>query len=258
LTIGTASTQFITIRDCGFNQYTTIVVPNTFADVLYFINCNFGGATITLNNVSPLQVIFNNCAGFTAYPNTATCTQVGMNVLADGSQFQCNTSRLFGIKSMVLQDGTDTLGSVNQALTTNGVTGLKLVNLPDNALRLVDTYSGQYAGSVTGNPITIYQKANQLNVIPQIPSLMMFSFNLQVAGGNDVLTLTLQNDNDSSVITSLQFNVESVRQTIAGQFNFTMPNVTVFNYSIVGSLTTHNITINPTGCFGITIYQNNN
>lgn len=256
--VGEQSTKYMTFTNCEFNQYCTLTVSNQFASVVYFINCNFGGCTIDLQNASPLQVIFNNCAGFTAFPSTTKCTQVGMNVLADGSELQCNTTRLYGIKSFVLQNGTDTIGSVNQALTTDGVNGFKLVTVPESVLRCVDTYSGQYVGTASGNPLTIFQKANQANIIPNIPSLMMFSLNFNVSGGADVLTLSLVNDDTANTITSLQFNVAGGQQTIAGQFNFTMPNLYTLNYSIVGSLVTHTISVNTTSAYGITIYQNNN
>lgn len=83
IVIGDGSTKYMTFTNCSFNQYCNIFVSNTFTDVLYFINCNFGGATITLSNLSPLQVIFNNCAGFTTYPTN--CAFFGMNVLTSGA-----------------------------------------------------------------------------------------------------------------------------------------------------------------------------
>jgi hypothetical protein len=83
ITIGASSTAYMTFRDCGFNQYCNITVANTFADVVYFINCNFGGATITLSQASPLQVIINNCANLNSFPVNAT--YVGINVLTSGT-----------------------------------------------------------------------------------------------------------------------------------------------------------------------------
>ena len=81
--IGANSTKFMTISNCEFDNYCTVNVSNLFGNVIYFINCNFGGATITLSQASPLQVIFNNCAGFpTSFPVNAT--YVGLNVLTSG------------------------------------------------------------------------------------------------------------------------------------------------------------------------------
>lgn len=81
--IGVGSTKYMTFTNCSFNQYCNIFVSDNFTDVLYFINCNFGGATITLSNLSATQVIFNNCAGFTSFPTN--CIFYGLNVLTSGA-----------------------------------------------------------------------------------------------------------------------------------------------------------------------------
>lgn len=84
-------TNFITIKDCSkyivfenceFDQYCNLTVANSFLSVVYFINCNFGGATLNFNQASNQQVILNNCAGFVSLPTNAL--QVGLNVLATG------------------------------------------------------------------------------------------------------------------------------------------------------------------------------
>jgi len=142
-------------------------------------------------------------------------------------------------------------GGVNKVLTSDGVNGLKWSS---PTLYFVDSYSNQYPSTLSGNPLTIFSKVGQLGVIPQKPTIMMFSLNILVAGGTDVLTLTLKNGSD--VITSLNFNVGGGAHTVAGQFNFEMPNEYILDYSIVGSLVTHNITINTSSAYGITIYQN--
>lgn len=88
--IGKNSTKYMTFTNCSFNQYVSIVISDLFSSVVYFINCDFGGCTIQLNNASPLQVIYNNCAGFTALPSTSKATFIGLNVLASGAS-QVNT-----------------------------------------------------------------------------------------------------------------------------------------------------------------------
>jgi hypothetical protein len=114
VTFGTNSTKFITVIDCEFDQYCTVTVPSTFASVIYFINCGFNGATITLNNSSAVQVIFNNCSGFTALgtPITSNSTLVGLNVLSSGAS-QVNTSDL----KTTLINGTAPLSVSSQANT---------------------------------------------------------------------------------------------------------------------------------------------
>lgn len=258
LTIGQGSTNYMTFTNCEFNQYVNLVVDATFASVVYFINCNFAGCSITLNQVSPLQVIFNNCAGFQAFPSPLQSTSVGMNVLADGSVLQCTATQLNGIKSFILQDGTDTLSSVNQALATNGVSGLKLVNLPDSVLRFVTSESGNYASTATGNPLTLFSKVGQASVIPNKPSLLQFTINFQLSGGQDVLTLDLVDDTNTAVLQSLKFSIPAGENTISSTFNFTFPNNYTLDYSIVGSVATHNLNYNTNMSYAIAMYQNNN
>jgi len=90
LTIGTNVTGYIAITNAEFVGTQTITVANTFANVCYFINCDFAGSTFALNQSSASQVIFNNCAGFTTYP--ANATYVGINTLTAGTaQLSTNT-----------------------------------------------------------------------------------------------------------------------------------------------------------------------
>ena len=83
ITIGGGASQYMTFRNCEFNQYVNITVSNTFANIIYFIDCNFGGASLTLLQASPLQVIINNTANLVFFPVNAT--YVGVNVLTNGT-----------------------------------------------------------------------------------------------------------------------------------------------------------------------------
>lgn len=80
--VGHNSIKYMTFSNCEFDNYCVIQVPNTFASVIYFINCNFGGCGFSLSNISNQQVIFNNCAGFQSFPVNAT--YIGLNVLITG------------------------------------------------------------------------------------------------------------------------------------------------------------------------------
>ena len=81
--IGKNSTKYITFLNCEFDNYCIVNISNLLGSVVYFINCNFGGATISLNQALQTQVIFNNCSGFVSYPSNAT--KIGLNVLTTGS-----------------------------------------------------------------------------------------------------------------------------------------------------------------------------
>ena len=82
ITIGDGTSQYMTFSNCGFNQYCNITVPLTFTNVIYFIDCNWGGASLTLNQQLAQQVIINNTANLVSFP--AKATYVGINVLSTG------------------------------------------------------------------------------------------------------------------------------------------------------------------------------
>lgn len=311
--IGSGTTKFLTFTDCQFNQYCTINISNALTAPAYFINCNFGGATINYGNLSPLLVIMNNCAGLVSFPTNLQATLVGLNVLTTGASrtdttninlsqingenynpvlvqnqnagvitycssttnlltadnafnYDENTNTLnvdnisqngtlsFTNPSYISIDGQSSSSLVNYVIAANGVAGLKWSAYAPS-LFFNDSYSGQLSAG-SGNPYTIFQKVGQANIVPNKPSIMMFSLNITVAGGADVLTLTLQNDDDSSALATLNYNVGNNSQTIAGQFNFTMPNNYTLNYSIIGSLVTHTISTDTNSAYGITLYQN--
>ena len=251
--IGENTTNFMTFVNCEFDQYCLITVNAAFANVVYFINCNFGGAGLSLLQTAAVQVILNNCAGLLSFPSNATL--VGVNVLADGTTIQMNANRYVGVKSFVLSSGVDTLNSVNQALFTDGANGFKLVDVPASTLYFNDSYSGTYATSASGNPLILYENDNQQNVIPNKATILNFSLNFAITGGGDVLTLQLINTDDDSVLASLVYTIGGNSHTLAGQFNFTMPDTFVFKYRIVASAVTHTISYNTNKSYGITIQQ---
>ena len=74
---------YLTFENCEFSSGKTINITNTNSSVIYFINCNFQGASFTLNQAFALQVIFTNCAGFNgSFP--ANATYAGVNALVSG------------------------------------------------------------------------------------------------------------------------------------------------------------------------------
>lgn len=85
INIGSAVSKYITFMNIEFDQYCQINISSSFTSAIYFINCNFGGATISYQNPSSLQVILNNCAGLVSYPTGSQATLVGLNVLTTGA-----------------------------------------------------------------------------------------------------------------------------------------------------------------------------
>jgi hypothetical protein len=107
VTVGSGSNSgYITLESCEFIAGKTITVNATGnSAAIYFINCNFAGATLVVNSASPLQVIINNSAGFLALPSSANATLVGVNVLASGVINNV-------IQRTVLASGRGTAGNV--------------------------------------------------------------------------------------------------------------------------------------------------
>ena len=260
--IGLGVSKYITFENCEWDEYCDIFISDQLLAPVYFINCNFGNATITYNNLSPLLVIINNCAGLAAIPTSTEATLVGVNVLTIGvSSLDTTNVNIPSVGSLNFATGADisingqsSSALVNYVPTADGENGLKWSAYAPS-LFFCDSYSGQLSVA-SGNPLTIFQKASQINIVPNKPTIMMFSLNMTVAGGADVLTLTLQNDDDSSTLAQLLFNVGGNAHTVAGQFNFVMPDISILNYSIIGSLGTHNISTDANSAYGITLYQN--
>ena len=262
--IGKSSTQYITFTDCQFNQFCSITIPNLLLSVVYFINCQFSGCAIKCFQTSPLQVIFNNCSGLIL--TGSNYTLVGMNVdnsnipslsLPSGNCNIISGNLNFTNPSYISIDNQSSSSLVNYVIAANGASGLKWSPYAPS-LFFSDSYSGQYPATTSGNPLTIFQKANQINIIPLKPSLLTFSLNISVSGGADVLTLNLVDDDTANNLATLIFNVAGGQQILSGILNFSMPNLSTLNYSIVGTLATHNISINTSSCYSIKLEQNLN
>lgn len=91
--IGKNVTKYMTFMNCEFDQYCQIFIASTLSAPIYFINCNFGGATFNFANASPLLVIMSNCAGLVSYPTALQATLVGLNALTSGAS-QVNTTNV--------------------------------------------------------------------------------------------------------------------------------------------------------------------
>ena len=138
ITIGAGASQYMTFSNCNFNQYCNITVSNTFANVIYFIDCNFGGASLTLLQASPLQVIINNTANLVSFPVNAT--YVGVNVLTNGT-INLTTTNINGsaYPPSTFTGATGATGAAGQNGATGttgatGATGSFAFNIPSNYL----------------------------------------------------------------------------------------------------------------------------
>tara|TARA_R110000868_G_C10972986_1_gene771129 strand:- start:20184 stop:22781 length:2598 start_codon:yes stop_codon:yes gene_type:complete len=119
LNIQTSATAgYMTFANCEFAAGKIISVQNTYASVVYFINCNFDGCSFALNQFSNQQVIFSNCAGFVSFPTNATYAAI--NTLTSG--YIQNT-----VTKTLLATGA---GSSGQVLTSGGSGGLDTWTTP--------------------------------------------------------------------------------------------------------------------------------
>lgn len=229
INIGAGVTKYITFENCEFDQYCTINVSAYLANVIYFINCNFAGATLNLNQSSAMQVIMNNCAGHIAFPTNATL--FGMNVLTTGESR--NTATTADTQFLII-DGTSTSGSVNEVITTNGVGGFKLTPVGGpSSFYNVFYETKNYDAGVSGNTITLYSVSGQTNIIPLLNTVINFNANFSFTISPQVAIFRLVNTDTAE-------ELQSFRQTLTGtthqhiplQFNFTMPDVYTLSYKI--------------------------
>jgi hypothetical protein len=177
--IGKNCTKFITVSNSEFDNYCTISVPSSFASTLYFINCNFGGATIILSNSSPLQVIFNNCAGFQSFPLATKASFVGLNVLTTG------------------ESRTDT---TNVNLST-------INSQPYPPIDGFSSYTNQFLyGQQTiksSTTITLLSSPSLANKLQNYPTIVDCVFNFSITN-NANLTIKYTNNNTSQIYSYIQ------------------------------------------------------
>jgi hypothetical protein len=144
-------------------------------------------------------------------------------------------------------------GGVNKALTSNGASGLKWVPLADGQTRYVFSEINQQQSVQTSNPLVLYEKTNQYNIVPNLQSFISANLNININGGADILTLQLY-DLDSSTNYDVKiFNVPAGQQTIPVLFTFTPTGYSV-NFQIIASIATHTINVDLNSY--ISVYMN--
>jgi hypothetical protein len=221
--------KYATFENCEFDQYCTMIVPITFQGVIFFINCNFGGATISLGQYSNQQIILNNCAGYSSFPSNATL--IGMNVLTNGVSLNTTTTTN---TQFFLIGGDSTSSSVNQVITTNGVAGLKLTAIGGpSSFYNVFYETKNYTEAVSGSTINLYSVSNQANIIPSLRTVINFNANFSFTIAPQVAIFRLVNtDTDTEIQSFRQTLTGTTHQHIPLQFNFNMPNVYTLSYKI--------------------------
>lgn len=227
LTIGTGVTTYITINNCEFAGTQTITVASTFTNVCYFINCNFLGSTFSLLNPSASQVIFSNCAGFTAYP--ANATYVGINTLSAGTaQMNADT-----IKSVVAG------GNVKYASQIN-MDGNNIINVNNISGRTGDPPSFTQSFEVATGAGNIQMRGNGIascgTISQLIQGVTLNTLSSSTAGSRNLWTVTVPPFVSGASATFVYndlgvFSTKSVTLTTAGQITY--PDTTTQNSGLI-------------------------
>ncbi len=229
--IGKNCTKFITVSNCEFDNYCTISVPSSFASTLYFINCNFASATIILSNSSPLQVIFNNCAGFQSFPLPTKALFVGLNVLSTG------VSR------------TDT---TNVNLST-------VNNQPYPPIDGFSSYTNQFlSGQQTiksNTTITLLSSASLANKLQNYPTIVDCVFNFSISANNANLTIKYTNNNTSNIYSYTQGLTSNGHHIFPVKFLIPEDAFYDYNFEIVATISTGTISTGTDDFYSVEFKQ---
>lgn len=236
---GKDSTKFITVLNSEFDNYCNLSVSNTFASVIYFINCNFGGCAFNLAQSSNLQVIFNNCAGFTAFP--AKATYVGMNVLTSGvsnlSTTNINGSAYPPASGVSVSNQSTTRipyeTAVNNSLNSNS-------NLTFNDLSNTLAVPNITVTNINGSaPVSVTAQANNrlitatatTNTLHSNQDLTWDGIQLQLFNNSNNLSIGRGN-NASSAVTNTAIGYQALNTITTGTGN------TAIGYQALNNITT--------------------
>jgi hypothetical protein len=148
INIGSGTTKYMTFYGCEFDNYCVINISNTLTAPIYFINCNFGGATINYNNLSPLLVILNNCSGLLSYPSSLQATMIGMCVLTTGNA-NLNTTTINGSSYPPQSSNVSVLSQADNRIVTCTAT--------------TDIFQGESQLLWDGNNLQLYN-GNHINI----------------------------------------------------------------------------------------------
>lgn len=263
INIGQGSTLFMTFLDCEFDENCNVTINATFANVIYFINCNFANATINCNQFTSQQVIFNNCSGlgnltgdnYTKAGITNAGTDINLNI--NNGYVAPNGTLTLGLQSKIILDEDD--GGVGNVITSNGASGL--IWSPQggyNSYWNVLYENGQQTVKGPANSITLYQKLDQFNILPNLRMLFKCIFNFSVSNANPNITLSLIRI-DGETETNLQSFVQSLSRNGHHSFPVNFDWVMVDDYSlsfkIVASVNAGTIATDLTDYFSVIVDQ---
>jgi hypothetical protein len=265
--IGKSSSKFITINNCEFDNYCSLTVSNLFTSVIYFINCNFVGATITLSQPSSTQVIFNNCAGFVSYP--ANATYYGMNVLTTGVSNLTTTNVNGSTPSKVSVTSQADHRIVTATGTTDTLHANQTLKWDDSTLQLYPNANPLYIKKPNASSILISDTSttgSDNNVLIGIGSkcggtrgVIIGSSSGKATNGNYNLVIGSSSYNSATSASSSQGNICIGSNSMRANITSASQNTSVGVYNNLDELTTgsYNTVLGSDSLTKITTQTNN-
>ena len=272
ITIGENVNKFITISNCEFDQYCTIIVAATFASAIYFINCNISSATLSLLQSQSQQVIFSNCSGI---PDTVyNFTPVGINTTVSqrinmyASNFNMGNGKFvynangqgLYLHNTYIYDkngnpGTnqDCLCSDSSEFPSGGTVYKPIGGYSNLTSRYIET--GQQSSNASGAgsvPLTLYLNNNISNFIPNLETYIKCIFNFDLNNDDTVLFQLIDNINN---IQSYNIQCQKGYQTVPITFPFTADANSIHSIEIRAYTIQHIISITPFNYYNIEIQQ---
>jgi hypothetical protein len=182
LTVG-GMPNFASFRDCDIGG--TITIGADVTGVLYFVNCDFAGATL-VNNATAAQVIITNCANVPVAA-LASVTVVGENGLSDASY-------LGAYSALALPNATSFTGNASELTFDLNASDIDSTHTPvnytaatadiDAHLAGVDTVLGTLGGEIVATVNGIAPVVGDVTVTAQDIDTNHTAVNYTAAGAS--------------------------------------------------------------------------
>ena len=169
LVVSGTSSGNLNVEYCNITG--SVTIPATYTGLLIFNGCNFQGATITSNAISPTYVIFTNCVGLPSLviPNVTLLgsnSDVSFNVQVAASQFLQGASNIgnLAIAALPKTGGTMTGAITFVAGQTFPVSGIQDATTTQKGVVQVGTNIDVSSGTISvANSSTSGKGVVQLN-----------------------------------------------------------------------------------------------
>jgi hypothetical protein len=286
-----STTNWLIFDKCAFSS--TFTIPSTFGGYAVFYNCDFAGSTMTLNNLSSLQIQFSSCSnlpslslnanylGFNSTTQGVTINAYSVNVTGSTSfpSGSVSMSSIGGLSSALALKSDITyvdnkiaslVSSAPTTLDTLNELATALGNDPNFATTMTNSLAskaGLSANNIyTGtNTFTNGLTTNQLNAT----AISLNSQDLNTRLTTDETNITSHTNSISSInsnITTIQSNVSALQNKTNALSYDSGTNTTTINSklkvnlddqlngnTIIGDQSTDTLTVNAVTTFNNTV-----